>query len=383
MPPYFDFDETFSNTEALAEIPFPPVVPMPLPFHKKRKVESEDEDDTFSYRKAPQAPKHFKSPYVCFATAHQADVKKELGENAKVPDVTQRLGEMWRSISLEERKIWDAEAEKDKARYMREKAAYKGPWKVPSKKKKKHPDAPKRPMSAFLFFSQKLRGELKAKYPEKRNTEISRMLGEMWRNAPADVREKHVRREAEEREIYKKELEDFNKRVEIEEENEKEENADEYAYSNNLENHSYYDGTAYIAPLPYHPHGQSSCYHGHYMPSMYFDQSSSSSVSDRKRNGRDSYHNHYKSNSQQPKYNISQNRLFSPIDEEPRKKHSPPREFTISMLPTQMKQPPPSPIQQEDNEHILPSYISRESGSASWEEDWRRELVYNSLCNEE
>lgn len=140
-----------------------------------------------------------------------------MGSNAKVSQVSAKLGDMWRTLTPQERTVWDEAAERDKARYLTEKAAYTGPWKVPSKKKKKHPDAPKRPMSAFLFYSQKLRGELKVKHPNKRNTEISRMLGELWRNAPSDVRAKHVQREADERAKYKVALAEFNETLKVQE----------------------------------------------------------------------------------------------------------------------------------------------------------------------
>ncbi len=49
------------------------------------------------------------------------------------------------------------------------------------KKVKKHPAAPKHPMSAYLFFVGEYRKKLKEAYPEKGFTEIARMLGEEWK----------------------------------------------------------------------------------------------------------------------------------------------------------------------------------------------------------
>jgi len=37
-------------------------------------------------RKAPQAPKRFKSSYICFFMAKQPEIKEELGEKATVSD---------------------------------------------------------------------------------------------------------------------------------------------------------------------------------------------------------------------------------------------------------------------------------------------------------
>lgn len=62
-------------------------------------------------------------------------------------------------------------------------------------------------MSAFLYFSQDRRRQLKAENPELRNTEISRMLGKLWREAPEEVRAPHIAKEKEERERYKVRIE--------------------------------------------------------------------------------------------------------------------------------------------------------------------------------
>ena len=58
-------------------------------------------------------------------------------------------------------------------------------------------------MSAFLFFSQDKRRVIKDANPDMRNTEISRVLGQMWKKATAEERAPHIEREAAEREKYK------------------------------------------------------------------------------------------------------------------------------------------------------------------------------------
>jgi len=159
--------------------------------------------DASTLRKAPQAPKRFKSSYICFFMAKQQEIKDELGQAATVTEVSKRSAEMWRNLPAEERAYWDDAATKDKQRYMAEKASYTGPWQVPWKRAKKDPSAPKRPMSAFLYFSQEKRRIIKDKNPGMRNTEVSRVLGEMWRNAPEEERNPHIEREARERKKYK------------------------------------------------------------------------------------------------------------------------------------------------------------------------------------
>lgn len=98
---------------------------------------------------------------------------------------------------------------------MTEKASYTGPWQVPWKRAKKDPSAPKRPMSAFLYFSQEKRRLVKAEHPSLRNTEISRRLGELWREASEEEKSPHIATEKVEREKYNLQIAEWRKNQEI------------------------------------------------------------------------------------------------------------------------------------------------------------------------
>jgi len=50
------------------------------------------------------------------------------------------------------------------------------------KKARKHPSAPKHPMSAYLYFVADHRAKLKDAFPDKNFTEIAKLLGEQWRS---------------------------------------------------------------------------------------------------------------------------------------------------------------------------------------------------------
>jgi len=110
---------------------------------------------------------------------------------------------LWEALSTKDRQKWDDDAAKEKERYMAKKVAYNRLWYVPYKRAKKDPAAPKRNPSAFLLFAQGKRQELKKLNPGTKNTDISRMLGELWRNMPAKKKRHHVEREVVEREQYK------------------------------------------------------------------------------------------------------------------------------------------------------------------------------------
>lgn len=108
-------------------------------------------------------------------------------------------------------------ARKDKARYEMEKSMYTGPWKVPAKKRsQKDPNAPKRPMSAFLSFSNSKRSYVKEKYPNVGNAEISRILAQMWKDATPEERKDHVDKEFKLRQEYKTAIAEWRRNSEME-----------------------------------------------------------------------------------------------------------------------------------------------------------------------
>jgi HMG (high mobility group) box len=61
-------------------------------------------------------------------------------------------------------------------------------------------------MSAFLKYSQKRRSMVKEKNPDMSNTDVSRLLGEMWRSASPSERAPYVEQEEVERAQYKEEI---------------------------------------------------------------------------------------------------------------------------------------------------------------------------------
>ena len=142
---------------------------------------------------------------MCFS----AFKHKALGKNGQIISKKDAIGiiaDAWKELSDDDRAYWDEEARNDKLRYVKEKAASKGPWEQPKRRAKKHPLAPKRPMSAFLKYSQQRRKAAKAENPDMSNTDISRLLGEMWRNTDPEERRPFQEVEEKERAVYKAEI---------------------------------------------------------------------------------------------------------------------------------------------------------------------------------
>lgn len=114
------------------------------------------------------------------------------------------VSQAWKDLSDDEREKWEEMGRQDKARFEMEKSMYTGPWKIPvSKRAGKDPTAPKRPMSAFLAFSNSNRARVKTEFEDAKNADISRILANMWKDAPPDEKNKYIDEEYRLRQEYK------------------------------------------------------------------------------------------------------------------------------------------------------------------------------------
>lgn len=177
---------------------------------KKRKWEDKtslnDEDHKYcfdsetrsrkGFKKCPNAPKRHRTAYIHFSMAKMAELKAQGNAIAgsgddKATSMAKVVSQSWKTMSIIEMAKWNAIAERDKVRYNVEKSLYTGPWKMPKteKGKKINKSAPKKPMSAFLFFANEERPRIKSDNPEMKNTEVSKRLGEMWKSKSPKDRE--------------------------------------------------------------------------------------------------------------------------------------------------------------------------------------------------
>jgi HMG (high mobility group) box len=113
------------------------------------------------------------------------------------------VSQAWKSLSPEQRLIWEDMSNRDKERFELEKETYTGPWKVVAGK---HPSAPKRPMSAFFDFSNSRRAQFRKMHPIATNGEISSILAKVWKEAPHEVKREYIEREARLRDQYKRDI---------------------------------------------------------------------------------------------------------------------------------------------------------------------------------
>ncbi len=102
------------------------------------------------------------------------------------------VSEAWRTLEPLEKEKYEEMSRQDKARYYSEKRNYVPPPGMSlNPKRKRDPDAPKRPMSAYLSFANKLRGKVKAENSKCTNAQISKILSGMWKAMTEDERKQY------------------------------------------------------------------------------------------------------------------------------------------------------------------------------------------------
>lgn len=73
------------------------------------------------------------------------------------------------------------------------------------RKKRRSPDAPKRALTAFMFFSKANRELIKAKNPEATFKEMGKLLGDAWKALADSEKEKYVAESAADKLRYEEE----------------------------------------------------------------------------------------------------------------------------------------------------------------------------------
>ena len=88
------------------------------------------------FKKAPGAPKRFRSAFILFSQYKHKAIQEELAqdlntEKAATTSIAKMVSEAWKTMDAEEREKWEAKARMDRTRFEKEKAKYRGPRTVP------------------------------------------------------------------------------------------------------------------------------------------------------------------------------------------------------------------------------------------------------------
>lgn len=103
-------------------------------------------------------------------------------------------------------------ATKDKERYAKAMLNYTPDPTLAdgNRKKKKDPNAPKRGMSAYLFFCSEHRADLAGKNPELKMTDIAKLLAQKWKETSDEDKKPFNEKAAADKARYQQEMEAYN-----------------------------------------------------------------------------------------------------------------------------------------------------------------------------
>lgn len=149
--------------------------------------------------------------------------------NPRTPFMSKELGRMWKELSDKHKKKYVKMADRAKDEYKTAIADYERPSdeelaalpenqrrvkrasKESKPRKTKDPNAPKRPTSAFLYFSKDMRATIKEENPELDGKDVQKEVGRVWKEDYADEkkRAKWVALAAKDKERYEAEKAEY------------------------------------------------------------------------------------------------------------------------------------------------------------------------------
>jgi len=147
-------------------------------------------------------PKGSMTSYAFFVQICREEHKRKYPEEHVVfHEFAKKCAERWKTMTEKEKVKFQQMAEDDKKRYDVEMQSYVPPAAAMAaanksmpksrQKKKKDPNAPKRSMSAFFWFSQDERKKVREKNPNYGVGEVAKELGRRWADADATLKSKY------------------------------------------------------------------------------------------------------------------------------------------------------------------------------------------------
>jgi len=149
--------------------------------------------------KDPNAPKKPLSAYFLFSQEERLKVKAEFPDYS-ITEVAKELGRRWATIDPTIKQSYEQRYQESRRQYEQALQAYK------PQKKKKDPNAPKQPLSAYFLFSQEERLKVKAEHPNYSICEIAKELGRRWADMAPEVKQRYQQMAEEGRQKYDQDM---------------------------------------------------------------------------------------------------------------------------------------------------------------------------------
>merc|ERR1719327_2014716 len=142
-------------------------------------------------------PKGRTSAFIYFGNATRAEIKAE-HPDWSLGEVGRELGKRWKELDDAAKQPFRDLAAKDAERYKTE---------MEAKQKKNKKKKPKGRTSAFIYFGNATRAEIKAEHPDWSLGEVGRELGKRWKELDDAAKQPFHDLAAKDPERYKTEME--------------------------------------------------------------------------------------------------------------------------------------------------------------------------------
>jgi len=149
--------------------------------------------------KDPNAPKKPLSAYFLFSQDERLKVRAEFPDYS-ITEVAKELGRRWATIDPALKQQYEQRYQDSRRDYEQAMTAYK------PQKKKKDPNAPKQPLSAYFIFSQEERLKVKAENPSYSICEVAKELGRRWADMAPEVKQRYQQMAEEGRQKYDQDM---------------------------------------------------------------------------------------------------------------------------------------------------------------------------------
>lgn len=157
-------------------------------------------------RRLPTGPKQPLSGFSHFSTVGRAKVKAAHPEYTDI-DVSKELGRRWHALDDMTKAMFEEMA--DNGGDNRGGGVVHSNNGSHGKAAKKDPNAPKRSLSAFMYFSNAEQANVRQENPEFRLGETAKELGRRWAEVSTEVRAKYVEMADRDKERYEKEKQEY------------------------------------------------------------------------------------------------------------------------------------------------------------------------------
>jgi len=153
-------------------------------------------------------PRGKMTAYAFFVqTCREEHKRKHPEEQVVFTEFSRKCADRWKTMSDYEKKRFNMMADSDKKRFETEMAAFNSEVQAttkvkPQKKKVKDPNAPKRGLSAFFFFGNDQRANIKEENPEFGITDVAKEIGKRWADIDPNLKAKYEKLAADDKIRY-------------------------------------------------------------------------------------------------------------------------------------------------------------------------------------